>query len=400
MADALSLLCAALEAGDPTLSSIGWRSIPREQRDVLLAAGLVVPGPTAELVRCPACAHAHFERVISRPGPNGEPRLYIRCPANLRVPIDDEHRRSFRVLVEAVVGAIAGSFNLTGSVRALQHDRLWHCGRFEQRAIRMDVYFARGLANRDGAAVAQALPRAVVSPLILVPSNHPSGAPWREPTPSVFPLNTVAAFVDGRLVVDPACVRQAWLRASRGDASAPFMFHRAGDFWDVAFEGSDIQHVRDSVGIEYLARLLADPHKHFPAATLLAARAGIDARQLSGSSGKALDEEAKKSIKAKYDDLMDRKTEAEKQNDQGALDAATTELDKLSVELSRRLGLGGRAREDSDADRVRKSVSMAVSREIETLSEKLPPLGQHLLASISSGRFFKYAPDREIDWLL
>lgn len=400
MADPISLLCAALEAADPTLSPIGWLSIPKSQREILFAAGLVVAGPASELVRCPACTQAHFERVVSRPGPNGAANLFIRCPENLRVPITDEHRRCWRVNVEAVVDAIAGSLELKGGTRAICKDVLWHCGRFEQRGVRMDVYFARGLGNRDCATVAESLPRSVVLPLVLVPLSHPGGTPWREPTPTVFTLATVAALVEGRLVVDAGCVRQAWLKSARGDVSAAFIFRRVGDFWDVAFDGSEIKHIRDSVGMEYLARLLWEPHKHIGAATLLAARAGIDARQLSGSSGEALDEEGKRSLKSRYEAVMDRKTEAEKRNDQGALDAATAELDQLSIELNRRLGLGGRAREDSDADRVRKSVSMAVAREIEILSEKVPPAGQHLLASVSSGRFFKYSPEREIDWLL
>lgn len=43
---------------------------------------------------------------------------------------------------------------------------------------------------------------------------------------------------------------------------------------------------------------------------------------------------------------------------------------------------------------------MAVRRDVERIADRVPELGQHLTNCVSSGQFFKYAPDREIEWVI
>ena len=74
-------------------------------------------------------------------------------------------------------------------------------------------------------------------------------------------------------------------------------------------------------------------------------------------------------------------------------------MEALTNELARATGLGGRSRENSDIERARKQVSMAVARGIEKIAKRHESWGRHLMTAITSGRTFRYAPERKIDWL-
>ena len=75
-------------------------------------------------------------------------------------------------------------------------------------------------------------------------------------------------------------------------------------------------------------------------------------------------------------------------------------MEHLASELASATGLNGRAREKSDVERVRKSVSMAVSRAITAIGKGHESLGRHLSVSIMSGLTFRYAPEREVEWMV
>jgi hypothetical protein len=87
-------------------------------------------------------------------------------------------------------------------------------------------------------------------------------------------------------------------------------------------------------------------------------------------------------------------------NDVGRVEQLEREMDHLASGLASATGLGGRRRERSDIERVRKSVSMAVSRAITTVEKRHEALGRHLTVSITSGLTLRYAPEREMEWLI
>lgn len=149
----------------------------------------------------------------------------------------------------------------------------------------------------------------------------------------------------------------------------------------------------------YLARLLAEPNRDIPNVALLAARAGIDPLVASGSSGQVMDAETRANYAKRYQTLQDDLEEARENLDLGRIEKLETEREQLTDLLAKVTGLRGNAREKYDADRVRKSVSMAVSRDIDKITKKHEPLGHHLTATISSGLTFRYTRDREIEWL-
>ena len=391
---------AVLDAEEPILTAHGWRRIDPDVRTMLKEAGLLVPGPRATHARCPACAVAHIEPVIERPGKGGVARHFVRCPVNRRVRVTAADLETWRADPTRLARAITAAASLSGGIRATGSDRLYWCGHYDHHGVRVDVYFARGLGREDGASIAARLPGGAFAPIVLVPQRIGDEIAWPGDSPIVIPLPEITSIEGTELTIDHRLLRQAAAKLTDKGQAAPNQFRRVGEFWDLAFEGSGIKHFADSVGLAYLVRLLAEPHQSIAAVSLLASRVGIDPRIPTGSSGEALDDQGRRELRERYRDLMQERAEAESMNDLARQTNVASELDALTVELNHRLGQGGRSRQTTDADRVRRSVSMAVSREIERIAKQLPQLGTHLTAAISSGQFFKYAPDREIDWVI
>lgn len=65
------------------------------------------------------------------------------------------------------------------------------------------------------------------------------------------------------------------------------------------------------------------------------------------------------------------------------------------------LGLGGRARRLGSAnERARVNVTRTIKQAMRTIALHLPPLGQHLTATLRTGTFCVYRPDPRVlvDW--
>jgi hypothetical protein len=183
-------------------------------------------------------------------------------------------------------------------------------------------------------------------------------------------------------------------------AGAKYVFRRHGKGWEITFQGKTAL-MRDSRGLFYISRLLADCGHDVPAVSLLAAATGIDPRVTTGSSGPLLTDETRTKYRTQFNELEEELQDAKANNDLGRIERAQSQMDAFGTEIARATGLGGRKRELTDAEKVRKAVSNAVTRAIDSFDEKkYKDLVQHLRTSISSGRFFKYDPGQPIDWLL
>ncbi len=399
MRDAISLLCAALADPNATLSPLGWRSIAPTERQVLLDAGLAKPGVAADRIACPVCSPPHFESVVRRTGGDGAVRLSIRCPVNHRVDVTEEDRRTYSIDVLAVAKAISKSLALTGVLAAISHGRVWHCGGRDQHGVRLEVYFAWGLVPPERTAILKAVPRSSVPPLLLVPAPLPTEHVWPQPSPTVYPLNAIATFVENKLVIDPGCVRHAQQNASNA-AQAPYMFRRTGDAWEVAFDGQVSRGIKDRVGMHYIAQLLAQPYRDIGAAALLEARTGVLPGEVSGTSGKEMDSKMQSDLKAAKAKQVKLHQAAVDRGDTAVAQRAQQLGRNIDAELQKRKGLRNRSREKYDAGRASNAVSMAIAREFKALRKKIEPLGAHLEAFVHTGLACRYAPDKEIDWLL
>jgi tetratricopeptide (TPR) repeat protein len=214
----------------------------------------------------------------------------------------------------------------------------------------------------------------------------------------------------------PVGIRSADSASSPSGPSAPQLFRREGEYWTVAHEGVVVR-LRDSKGLRCLARLLSSPGREVAAVELEAWDAGSPTPATSdgarpndmptttrpdlGDAGAMLDAQAKADYRARIDELRAELDEAEQFNDPGRAARAAEELEFLTQELARAVGLGGRDRRAvSHAERARLNVSRAIRAAMRAVAKDHPSLAEHLGVTIRTGRLCSYTPDPRapIDW--
>lgn len=191
---------------------------------------------------------------------------------------------------------------------------------------------------------------------------------------------------------------------SLADESGPrlqlHVFRREGEYWSVHYEGGTCR-LKDSKGLRYIARLLAEPAREVHALDLVAgarpevkpAEAGLRADG-PGDAGEVLDARAKAEYRERIRELEEELEEARSWCDFARAERAEEERDFLVRELSRAVGLGGRDRRaGSAAERARISVTRAIKRGLGRIEEHHPVLGLHLASTIRTGAFCSYTPD-------
>ena len=155
----------------------------------------------------------------------------------------------------------------------------------------------------------------------------------------------------------------------------------------------------DTKGLAYIRRLLREPHRRLHAAQLHAAVAGEEHAPILGSAGEVLDREAMAEYRERLRELAEEAAEAARDNDLSRRDAIEKQREALVCALSPATGLGGRQRKASDdVARVRRSISTAISRDVERIGAHHPALARHLETSIEKGEFFSYSPERDVTW--
>ena len=187
---------------------------------------------------------------------------------------------------------------------------------------------------------------------------------------------------------------------SAADAS----FQREGDVWTIAYAGQMFR-LRDVKGLRYIAFLLASPGQSLHVLELVSAATGhpVDARarlaepELRSSPqydlDPLLDERAKEDYGRRLGELEEELEEARTWGDPERAARLEEELDLLSRELARAVGLRGRDRTfSSPVERARISVTKAIRTAIRLIGKHCPDLAAHLDASIQTGRFCSYAP--------
>jgi hypothetical protein len=175
-----------------------------------------------------------------------------------------------------------------------------------------------------------------------------------------------------------------------------------------------VLRLKDAKGLRHLARLLAHPGREFHATDLEAAEGQaapaapvgsrgraesgeLEVRPDLGDAGELLDATAKAAYKARLEELRAELEEAEAFNDPVRAANARREEDFLVDELARAVGLGGRDRRAaSHAERARLNVTRAIRAAIANLARANPSLGQHLSATIRTGRYCSYTPDPRV----
>jgi hypothetical protein len=194
------------------------------------------------------------------------------------------------------------------------------------------------------------------------------------------------------------------IRARAADAA---VFRREGDYWSLVFEGRTAR-LRDSKGLQYLARLLANPGRELHVLELVSGGAttldntGSRAISDAGDAGALLDPHAKAAYRRRLAEIDEDIQEAQALGDIGRAAQADSEREFLLKELTRAVGVGGRDRRAGAAsERARSAVTRATRQALARLREHIPLLGDHLDRSIRTGAYCAYLPDTvHVQWKL
>jgi len=167
-----------------------------------------------------------------------------------------------------------------------------------------------------------------------------------------------------------------------------------GDYWTLVFS-ERTSRVRDSKGMNYLARLLAAPGRELHVLDLASTVEGSEVgRARLGNAGEVLDAQAKAKYRQRLGDLSEELEEAQAFNDPERAARASQEIDALTDQLASAVGLGGRDRRAASAtERARLNVTRAVRAAVRRIAEADERAGRHLEACLRTGVFCQYRPD-------
>jgi hypothetical protein len=138
-----------------------------------------------------------------------------------------------------------------------------------------------------------------------------------------------------------------------------------------------VARIRDGRGLHHLSRLLSDPAREFHVLDLVATDSGRGVAGPLGDAGPMLDEQAKAAYRRRLEEIDADIDDARAARDAVREAQADEERSFLLSELSRAVGLGGRA------------VRQAIAR----IAEHHAPLGEHLQHAIRTGTYCAYEPD-------
>jgi pimeloyl-ACP methyl ester carboxylesterase len=212
-------------------------------------------------------------------------------------------------------------------------------------------------------------------------------------TPRVFPVLRQGA--------SPEAVRRSAVEQTN-------LFRRDGEYWTVSYQGLVVT-LRDTKGLRDLGRLLAEPGREFHVLDLMAegtgarsippsqaAEAGL---AIQGWGEPVIDQAARAHYRRRISELEQELEEAQERGGGEAKVEARDELDALITELTAAYGLAGRPRRSPDpVERARKAVSRRLRHAMSRIARAHPRLGRHLSASIRTGMFCSYQPERDIVW--
>jgi len=204
------------------------------------------------------------------------------------------------------------------------------------------------------------------------------------------------------------------------------ILRQEGEYWTVGY-GANAFRLKDTKGLAYLARLLRHPAVEFHVLDLAGGIAGQhhddETRQSAhclprtdeylekagihvgglGDAGEMLDDTAKAAYRRRLSELREELEEAKELGNVERAEKAEQEIDALTSELSRAVGLGGRNRRAASAsERARQSISKTIKSVVERIAQSDARLGDIFSRCVKTGNFCSYQPDPalEIAWEL
>jgi len=211
------------------------------------------------------------------------------------------------------------------------------------------------------------------------------------------------------------------------------VFRREGEFWTLAYADKLIR-LRDSKGLGFIVYLLRNPGTEFHSLDLIGGTVNPATRESEpekwdsesedpasaakapgrrwratseiqsatlGDAGAMLDAQSRAEYRRRRAELREELELAKHDGDIAHAEKAEAEIDALTRELSRAVGLGGRERRAGSAsERARLSVTRAIKTTLEKVAENHTALGEMLARTIKTGTFCSYNPDSRhlVEW--
>jgi hypothetical protein len=169
-----------------------------------------------------------------------------------------------------------------------------------------------------------------------------------------------------------------------GAGTAPLSMVLEGEVWAVAHGGATFRF-KDSLGLQYLARLVREPGREVHVLALVGSAAGDPGQGQvvdQGDSGELLDDEARADYRRRLEDLRDTLAEAESFGDAARASRAREEIEFL-----------GARRAGSAAERARSAVQRRIKNALERIGETAPALGAYLGRTVKTGNFCMFRPE-------
>ena len=198
------------------------------------------------------------------------------------------------------------------------------------------------------------------------------------------------------------------------------IFRKEGEYWTLGY-GDKSFRLKDNKGLGYLAHLLRHPGVEFHVLDLAGGiarqqekyeaspstrglprgaedleKAGMHVGSL-GDAGEMLDEQAKVAYKRRLSELREELEEAKEVGNVKRAEHAEREIDALTRELSRAVGLGGRSRRAASAsERARQSITKTIKSVMERIGQSDARMGDVFSRCIKTGNFCSYRPDPDL----
>jgi tetratricopeptide (TPR) repeat protein len=179
-------------------------------------------------------------------------------------------------------------------------------------------------------------------------------------------------------------------------------FRKEGEYWVVGHKTPAFR-LKDRLGLWYLSVLLRDPGREFLAIDLVATVQGgpggsvsddVTERVACDGSEPYFDEQTRREYAQRLRALRDALQEAQAFNDRERTSRTQAEIDLLTDELQRGVGLGRRVRAaGSPVERARVSVTRAIRAALRGIAANDAALGHYLAATVKTGTFCSYSPD-------
>ncbi|MGE0825409.1 MAG: AAA family ATPase [Candidatus Binatia bacterium] len=204
--------------------------------------------------------------------------------------------------------------------------------------------------------------------------------------------------------------------AENQSLSEASIFHREGDYWTIAHQGT-VFRLKDIRGLSYINHLLRHPNREFCVLDLLAlSRKDISPRSSAseitlvetdrytselGDAGEILDPQARVAYKQRLEELREELEEARRFNDLARADQAQHEINCLTQQLASAVGLGGRNRRAaSHLERARINVAKGIKAALAKIAQHSPTLELYLATTIKTGLFCSFTPTPRtpVDW--